>query len=97
MTPPFSFAVRFEDQPPPTRAVRVKLPYLRQPGSSRLGNLDGHWQPSHTLDRIGSRDSSRSAHPPPQRLGEGQPKTFRISQQRDPNAPWAAASFNPGM
>src|ERR1019366_7887624 len=94
MRPPFPFTARFEDQPPPTRSVRVELPSLRHPGSSRLGNLDGHLQPSHTLDFIGSRDSSHSAHHPPQHPGEGQPKTFRISRQGCPNEPWTAASFN---
>src|ERR1039458_2739451 len=94
MTPPFSFPVRFEDQPPPTRSVRVEWPSLHHPGSSRLGNLDGHLPPSHTLDFISSRNSSPSAHPPPQHPGEGQPKTFRISRQGCPSEPWAAASFN---
>ena len=97
MTPPFSFPVRSEDQPPPTRSVRVELPSLCQPGSYPLGNLDGHLRPSHTLGRISSRDSSRSPQSPPQDPGEGGLKTFRITTRRRPNEPWAAASFNPVM
>src|ERR1039457_5565150 len=103
MTPPFSFAVRFEDPPLPTRSVRVALPSLGQPASSRLGNLASYWPPSRTLGRIGSRGAFPSPPPPPPpppprgRQRRGGRSTLRITSRRRPNEPLAAASFNPVM
>jgi hypothetical protein len=97
MTPPYPFAVRFEDQPPPTRSVRAGLSSMALPASRRFSDRNGHCRPGHALGRIGSRDSTRSPQAPPQSQNQGGLKTFRIARGRAPNEPWAAASFNPGM
>src|ERR1039457_182378 len=97
MTPPNSFVVRFEDQPPPTRSVRAGLSSMARPGSSRFSDHNDHFRPGHAVSRIGSRDSTRSPQAPPQSQDQGGLKTFRITRGRAPNEPWAAASFNPGM
>src|ERR1017187_1788722 len=97
MTPPCSFAVLFEDQPPPTRSVQIGFASLCQPGSSRFADPGGCGRPDPTSPHTASGDSSRSAQPPPRGSDEGESKTFCISRQGGPNEPWAAASFNPVM
>ncbi|HEX7597639.1 MAG TPA: hypothetical protein VF518_05455 [Polyangia bacterium] len=97
MTPPFSFPVRFEAQPPPTGSVRAGLSSLALPGSSRFNDLNGYFRPGHAVGRSGSRNSTRSPQAPPQSQDQGGLKTFRITRGRAPIEPWAAASFNPGM